>query len=299
MKEKVFYSLNVNHYEGLGLKQGANCILKLTNYELQLCDIKRRPLKQISLKDIVNVGIVSDKELIEKDKSVIARGIVGNVLFGGAGLILGGLSGIGTKKVNQDIDYLIINYKENNEDKVINIYAKSGILSNGFMKGLNNAIDMSKDNLKCPYCNNEINFADNKCPHCGKKLKDNKGLKVIIGVIVGVFVFIFLMVAIASNVVGGNSKEVNIIKRILSVETDKANNINDILKSVGINEFDSMKSDSESLDGFEGVGSKGYRIKTNSTDNIILYLDSENNVICIRYADKDYYRNGQVLNKFE
>lgn len=299
MKEKVFYTLEVKHFEGLGLKQGANCILKLTNYELQLCDIKRRPLKQISLKDIVNVGIVNDKELIEKDKSVIARGIVGNVLFGGAGLILGGLSGIGTKKVNQDIDYLIINYKENNEDKVINIYAKSGILSNGFMKGLNNATQMSKDNLKCPYCHNEINFADNKCPHCGKKLKDNKGLKVIIGVIVGVFVFILLMVAIASNVGGGNSKEVNIIKRIVSVETDKANNINDILKSVGINEFDSMKADSESLDGFEGLGSKGYRIKTNSTDNIILYLDSESNVICIRYADKDYYRNGQVLNKFE
>lgn len=299
MKEKVFYTLEVKHFEGLGLKQGANCILKLTNYELQLCDIKRRPLKQIKLKDIVNVGIVSDNELTTKDKSVIAHGIVGNVLFGSAGLILGGLSGLQKKQVNQNIDYLVINFKENGEDKVINVYANEGILHNDFMKGLNNAIDMSKDNLKCPYCNKEINFADNKCPNCGKKLKDNKGLKVLIGILIGVFAFILLIVAIASNVGGGNSKEVNIIKRIVSAETDKANNINDILKSVGINEFDSMKADSESLDGFEGDGSKGYRIKTNSTDNIILYLDKDNNVICIRYADKDYYRNGQVLNKFE
>lgn len=38
---------------------------------------------------------------------------------------------------------------------------------------------------------------------------------------------------------------------------------------------------------------------TNFSDNVILYLDSDNNIICIRYADKDYYRNGNVINKFD
>ncbi len=83
LKEKVFYEKSVKHYEGLGIKQRANCIIKLTNYELQLCDIKKRPLFKIILKDISNVAIISDKEIIEKDKSVIGRGVVGNVLFGG------------------------------------------------------------------------------------------------------------------------------------------------------------------------------------------------------------------------
>ena len=47
MKEKVYYTLNVKHYEGLNIKESANCLLKLTNYELQLCDIKKRPIKNI------------------------------------------------------------------------------------------------------------------------------------------------------------------------------------------------------------------------------------------------------------
>ena len=64
-------------------------------------------------------------------------------------------------------------------------------------------------------------------------------------------------------------------------------------------DFDKIKADSDGLDGFEGAGSKGYRIKAKDSENIIIYLDSNNNVICIRYADKDYYRNGNVLNKFE
>ena len=126
MKEKVFYERNVKHYEGLGLKESTNCIIRLSNYSLQLCDIKKRPILVIDLKDISNVAVISDTELIEKDKSVIGRGVIGSVLFGGAGLILGGLSGLSKKQVQQNIDYLIINYKSNGEDKVVNVYANEG-----------------------------------------------------------------------------------------------------------------------------------------------------------------------------
>ena len=30
-----------------------------------------------------------------------------------------------------------------------------------------------------------------------------------------------------------------------------------------------------------------------------LYLDSDNNVICVRFADEDYYRNGNILKEFK
>lgn len=300
MKEKVFYSKLVNHYEGLGIREGANCIIKLTNYELKLCDVKNRPIKNISLKNISNVAIISDKELIEKDKSVIGRGIVGNVLFGGAGLILGGLSGLQKKQVTQNIDYLVINYKENEEEKVINVYANEGIIDSGFIKGLNYAIDMSKQELKCPKCGNVYNFNDHKCSKCGAVLRERKELKVFIGILVGVLAFFVLIAVIGIAVGGGNSRDVNIIKRVANIsDVEKAQNIDNILSDVGLEEIEDMKADSESLDGFEGAGSKGYRIKTSFSDNVILYLDSENNVICIRYADEDYYRNGNVLKKFE
>ena len=301
MKEKVFYNKQVKHYEGLGIRQGANCIVKLTNYELQLCDIKSRPIVKISLKDISNVAIISDKEIIEKDKSVIGRGIVGNVLFGGAGLILGGLSGLQKKQVEQNIDYLIINYKENGEDKVINVYANAGVIDKSFMKALNYAIDISKQELKCPKCGNVYNFNDYKCSNCGQVLKDTKKVKKAFGLIIGgAIAFIVLMVIIAMAAAGdSSSKDINIIKRVANVENEQAEKIDNILNDIGIKDIDDMKADSEGLDGFEGKGSKGYRIKTSFSDNVILYLDSNNNVICVRYADKDYYRNGNVLNKFE
>lgn len=299
MKEKIFYDKMVKHYEGLGLRDGSNCIIKLTNYNLQLCDIKKRPIKSIELKDISNVAIISDKELIQKDKSVIKRGLVGGVLFGGVGLFLGALDGVGSKTKEQNIDYLIINYKDNGEDKVINVYANSGVIDNGFMKGLNYAIDISKKELKCPKCGNVYNFNDFKCSKCGTVLKDTKKLKVFIGILIGIMAFFILIVAIGVSVGGSNSKEVNIIKRVVSVETEKAESINNVLKEIGLDTFENLKADSASLDGFEGAGSKGYRIKTDFSDNVILYLDSDNNIICIRYADKDYYRNGEVLNKFE
>lgn len=299
MKEKVFYEKAIKHYEGLGIKEGANCIIRLTNYNLQLCDVKKRPILNISLKDISNVAIISDNELIEKDKSVIGRGIVGSVLFGGAGLILGGLSGLKKKQVMQNIDYLIINYKSNGEDKVVNVYANEGVFDKGFMKGLNYAMDMSKQELKCPSCGKEYNFNDFKCKNCGVVLKDTKRLKAFIGILVGIIAFFVFIVIIGISVGSGNSRDVNIIKRIANVDVEKAENIDNILSDVGLEEIEDMIADSEGLDGYEGEGSKGYRIKTDFSDNVILYLDSENNVICIRYMSEDYYRDGKVLKEFE
>ena len=143
------------------------------------------------------------------------------------------------------------------------------------------------------------NFNDFKCAKCGKVLKDTKRLKVFIGILVGVIAF-FIIIGIIGGAVGSsNSRDVNIIKRIANIDVEKAENIDNILSSVGIEEIEDMKADSDGLDGFEGVGSKGYRIKTDFSDNVILYLDSDNNVICIRYADEDYYRNGNVLKMFE
>lgn len=300
MKEKVFYSKQVKHYEGLGIRQGANCIIKLSNYELKLCDIKGRPIVGISLKDISNVAIISDKEIIEKDKSVIGRGIVGSVLFGGAGLILGGLSGLNKKQVIQNVDYLIINYKENGEDKVINVYANAGVINNGFIKWINKFVDMSKKDVKCPYCNSDIKDIDVKCPNCGKRVRGEKQLKILKWVFIGSIVFLIIVIAaIAMAAGGGSNRDMNIIKRVANVEDEQAEKIDNILNDIGIKDIDDMKADSEGLDGFEGEGSKGYRIKTSFSDNVILYLDSNNNVICIRYADKDYYRNGNILNRFE
>ena len=48
---------------------------------------------KIPLKNIVECGCVTEKELVEAGKSVVGRGVVGGFLFGPARLVLGGLSG--------------------------------------------------------------------------------------------------------------------------------------------------------------------------------------------------------------
>lgn len=119
------------------------------------------------------------------------------------------------------------------------------------------------------------------------------------------FGFIFLIVAIALIATGGkiepvdnSSKMVKEIKSSINVNNEEAQAIDDILKAVGISEIDNIKAD-ESLNEIEGVGSKGYRIKASFSNNIILYVDSNNKVICIRWADKDFYRDGKALLNFK
>lgn len=57
---------------------------------------------------------VSKTDLLKKDKSVLARGIIGNVLLGPLGAIVGGMSGIGQKHIKGS--FLVINYKTKDSD---------------------------------------------------------------------------------------------------------------------------------------------------------------------------------------
>jgi len=54
-----------------------------------------------------------------KDKSVIKRAIVGGILTGGVGAVVGGMSGLGSKKVESY--YLIINYWDKNTLQLISL----------------------------------------------------------------------------------------------------------------------------------------------------------------------------------
>ena len=98
-------------------------------------------------------------------------------------------------------------------------------------------------------------------------LKDVKKVKKAFGFIFGgAIAFIVLMVIISMAAGCGNSKDVYIVKRVANVESEQAEKIDNI----GIKDIDDMKADREGLDGFEGKESKGYRIKTNFSDNVIL-----------------------------
>lgn len=53
---------------------------------------------RIPLFRMISIDVVSEREIVEKSKSVIGRGIAGAVIFGPVGAIIGGMSGVGNKK---------------------------------------------------------------------------------------------------------------------------------------------------------------------------------------------------------
>ena len=84
----------------LGLNENGmhNVRLGITGNVLKIFSSNNRILKTIGLKNINDISLVTDEILDEKDKSVIGRAIVGGIAFGVVGAVVGGMSGMGSKK---------------------------------------------------------------------------------------------------------------------------------------------------------------------------------------------------------
>lgn len=65
---------------------------------------------RIPLKNVVDCGFVSEEEVQKRNKSVVGRGLAGGFLLGPAGLVLGGLSGVGEKEQKKRIGLFVISY---------------------------------------------------------------------------------------------------------------------------------------------------------------------------------------------
>ncbi|EGT4167648.1 TPA: hypothetical protein ACMU4L_003620 [Clostridioides difficile] len=91
------------------------------------------------------------------------------------------------------------------------------------------------------------------------------------------------------------SKDINLIKEA-GFNEEEAKNISDIMRQCGIEGIDSISNDS-GLDNAHFDGEKGYRIEFGGSKNIILYLNKDNSVYNVRWADNDFYKNGRVVSK--
>lgn len=83
---------------------------------------------KIPLSSIQGTLLSTEKEIIEKDKSVVGRGVAGGLLLGPAGLFLGGLSGIGKKQ----------------KTALNHIYGISYVSARGETKGVSFSVDFSE-----------------------------------------------------------------------------------------------------------------------------------------------------------
>jgi hypothetical protein len=99
------------HIEGLGIGQGADCLVWSFADRLQINDVKTKRAFNLSLSKLRAVEAKTEQEIREVHKSVVGRAIVGHLLVPGVGAIVGGMSGVGTKKKKgPEHHYLVINY---------------------------------------------------------------------------------------------------------------------------------------------------------------------------------------------
>lgn len=75
------------------------------------------PIMDIHFSQVINVKCVPPSQIFETDKSVIKRAAVGTILLGPLGGIIGGMSGIGRKKIKYECS-VIINYWDVESDSL-------------------------------------------------------------------------------------------------------------------------------------------------------------------------------------
>lgn len=128
----------------LGLNENGmhNVRIGIAGNVLKIFSSNNRILKTIGLKNINDISLVTDEILDEKDKSVIGRAIVGGLVFGVAGAVVGGMSGMGTKKEYKLVKLIKIDTNEGT------LYALPDELSDAgqFLRNFRNLVYKCKEN---------------------------------------------------------------------------------------------------------------------------------------------------------
>jgi hypothetical protein len=100
---------------------------------------------KIPLKNILDTILTTEDELLEKSKSVIGRGVAGGLLFGPAGLLLGGLSGIGKKRTSKKTYLYIVSYVSADDEQIKNITFAMPLLMLGVTRKFDNLLKKKLD----------------------------------------------------------------------------------------------------------------------------------------------------------
>lgn len=102
-----------------GFAKGYMYEVVLYDDHLEIISLQKRKLI-LYYNQITDVYYGGEAELIQEPKSIIGRAAVGGLLFGGAGAIVGAVSGSGTKSKKEYHFYFIISYTSSEgEDQYI------------------------------------------------------------------------------------------------------------------------------------------------------------------------------------
>ncbi|MGG7176186.1 hypothetical protein ACQPU1_01235 [Clostridium paraputrificum] len=137
-----------NVIDGLPVSSKADINITCDGTQIIIQEVKLKFTKnevlntfRINLENILDLIVADKKEILNKNKSVIGRGVAGGLIFGPVGAMLGGMSGIGGKQEIKKIGtFLVISYR-NSAGEIANITLKAdkpmtGMMAKDFVKNV-------------------------------------------------------------------------------------------------------------------------------------------------------------------
>jgi len=165
----------------------------------------------------------------------------------------------------------------------------------------------------CSNCNNKLKEDAKFCDKCGQKIDDSNTGNVIgninsqkimkpkkkKGCLISILLVIFipaLMVSLYMPQSAKVPKSIGDIMEETNSNKEQATQINSILEQCNIKNVKEISHD-DILDNAYGGNEKGYRLKTDSINNIVVYLRDDSTVLEIKYADNTLYDNNEAVSK--
>ena len=139
------------YLDGLSsLATQTQCFISLVDDKVTIETINTKQKFELNFSQIISIQQNMKQQITEKNKSVIKRGIVGNVLMGSTGAIIGGLSGLGTKEQSQMIHDLIIIYttSSTNETNTLTFRSLNHNICQKIVESVNSKIPKRENNIK-------------------------------------------------------------------------------------------------------------------------------------------------------
>jgi len=125
--------------------------------------------------------------------------------------------------------------------------------------------------------------------------KGKKRLGCLIPIIIIVALGFSLIYALKNADRLGATQE-GIIMNATNISKEQATDVVNVLKECGVGKIDKAEHD-ETLDNINIEGEKGYKVKAENIDNVILYITKDNKINMVKWADNSLYENGKVISK--
>lgn len=107
-------SVNFSCVDGLPGYASGDAVNATINLDQSILFLRARVFKRPEIKlyldKITSVSVATETEIREKSKNVIGRAAIGTLLLGPLGAVVGGMSGVGSKKKKEIKSFLFITY---------------------------------------------------------------------------------------------------------------------------------------------------------------------------------------------